>query len=97
MVRLHSATLAALDTWISQQSEPPSRPEAIRQLIEPGLSVATARKPKRSDARSRAVGRANAKRAATDYINNVLKDQPEDVRAERKKRLTTLPAGVKRR
>lgn len=37
-VRLQPDQLAALDRWIERQEEPrPSRPEAIRQLIDQGL------------------------------------------------------------
>jgi hypothetical protein len=43
-VRLQPPQLAALDSWIDQQPEPkPSRPEAIRRLIESPLE---SRKPK---------------------------------------------------
>ena len=38
MVRLPMVRLNALDDWIAKQPTPkPSRPEAIRQLIERGL------------------------------------------------------------
>ena len=38
-VRFQPDKLAALDAWIARQPEPqPSRPEAIRQLIENGLA-----------------------------------------------------------
>ncbi len=37
-VRLQPADLEALDTWIAGQPEPrPSRPQAVRRLIERGL------------------------------------------------------------
>jgi hypothetical protein len=34
MVRLHPPLLTDLDKWISNQKNPPSRPEAIRRLLE---------------------------------------------------------------
>jgi hypothetical protein len=38
MVRMQEADLAALDAWIERHPEPkPSRPEAIRRLVEKGL------------------------------------------------------------
>jgi len=40
-VRLQPPALAALDAWIDRQDDQPSRPEAIRRLVELGL------KPKR--------------------------------------------------
>jgi hypothetical protein len=36
-VRLTPEAMAAIDDWIARQAEPPSRSEAIRQLIERGL------------------------------------------------------------
>ena len=40
-VRVHPPQLAALDAWISEQSEPNmSRPEAARRLIDAGLRLA---------------------------------------------------------
>jgi hypothetical protein len=38
MVRLPPSTLSRLDAWIAGLSDAPSRPEAIRRLIEAGLS-----------------------------------------------------------
>jgi hypothetical protein len=38
-VRIHRKQLAAIDAWIAKQSEPrPTRPEAIRRLVEKGLA-----------------------------------------------------------
>jgi len=40
VVRMHPPMLAGLDEWISKQKQPfPSRPEAIRRLVELGLKV----------------------------------------------------------
>ena len=39
MVRLQPDAIAALDAWIARQDEPPSRPEAIRRLVELGLKA----------------------------------------------------------
>lgn len=45
-VRLLDAPLAALDAWISKQKEPDlTRPEAIRRLVELGLTVKTKARP----------------------------------------------------
>jgi len=43
MVRFPAAMLDKLDTWIAGQSVPPSRPEAIRRLIEIGLEKKSAK------------------------------------------------------
>lgn len=38
VVRMHPPQLKALDDWIAQQAQPfPSRPEAVRRLVEIGL------------------------------------------------------------
>ena len=39
MVRLQPDNLAALDAYIASQPDAPSRPEAIRRLIELGLKA----------------------------------------------------------
>jgi hypothetical protein len=38
LVRLHPQALAALDEWAAQQDDEPSRPEAIRRMIDQVLS-----------------------------------------------------------
>jgi hypothetical protein len=38
-VRLQPDALAALDTWIAAQPDAPSRPEAVRRLIEAGINA----------------------------------------------------------
>ena len=39
MVRMPPAELGELDGWIKRQTEKPSRPEAIRRLVELGLKA----------------------------------------------------------
>lgn len=39
-VRLHPPQLASLDAWIADQTDAPSRPEAIRRLMLAGLDAA---------------------------------------------------------
>lgn len=40
VVRMHPPQLQALDAWIAQQEPPfPTRPEAVRRLVELGLKV----------------------------------------------------------
>lgn len=36
-VRMPDAEIAAIDAWRAKQPEPPSRPEAIRQLVRKAL------------------------------------------------------------
>jgi hypothetical protein len=38
MVRLHKPQLSKLDAWIARQKDEPSRPEAIRRLLEDALN-----------------------------------------------------------
>lgn len=46
-VRLQPPQLAALDGWIEAQPAPqPTRPEAIRQLIDLGIAASIPRNPK---------------------------------------------------
>jgi hypothetical protein len=37
MVRLHEPQLSKLDAWIARQQDEPSRPEAIRRLLDEAL------------------------------------------------------------
>jgi hypothetical protein len=39
LVRLEPDQFDALDGWISKQDDEPTRPEAIRRLVEAGLKV----------------------------------------------------------
>jgi metal-responsive CopG/Arc/MetJ family transcriptional regulator len=43
MLRLHPPLLTNLDEWIESQTYPPSRPEAIRRLVEQALAAAKKR------------------------------------------------------
>jgi len=47
LVRLHADQMSALDAWIASQNPKPSRPEAVRQLLELGLKHAP-HQPERS-------------------------------------------------
>ena len=39
VVRMQPAPLAALDAWVAKQKDQPSRPEAMRRLVELGLKA----------------------------------------------------------
>ena len=39
VVRMQPAPLAALDAWVAKQKDQPSRPEAMRRLVEIGLKA----------------------------------------------------------
>jgi hypothetical protein len=46
-LRLHDDALGRLDAWIKRQADQPSRPEAVRRLMERGLDAGAAAKPRR--------------------------------------------------
>jgi hypothetical protein len=86
-VRLQPSHLKALDGWIAQQSASPSRPEAIRRLVELGLTVkAPARPVSKPDRRLRA---AELAAKAIDKIGDPA--APPEERAQRRRRLTKGP------
>jgi hypothetical protein len=92
MVRLSPEQLLAVDNWRRQQPDLPNRTEAIRRLVD--LALAKALTKPAPDPRARAAAATYAEKAAGEQIDRSLKDtgQPDDVKAERKKRLTKVPA-----
>jgi hypothetical protein len=87
-VRILDDPLAALDGWIEKQKEPElTRPEAIRRLVELGLSVKTnAKQP----SAARAV---RAKELATKAIEKIIDPSaPPEERAQRRRQLTKGPS-----
>ena len=86
--------LAALDAWIEQQNDPElTRPEAIRRLVEIGL---TAGKPA---ARTASPAKRNARRAA-ELANKVIEKHidaaaPPEEREVRKRKLLQGPSIVR--
>jgi hypothetical protein len=93
MVRLQPEPLKQLDRWVSSQADKPSRPEAIRRLVELGLTVKAELKP------SKAV--RHARRSKADQASNMagltidkLSDQsaPTGEQAKRKHRLIGGPS-----
>jgi hypothetical protein len=86
-VRMLNAPLAALDSWIDKQQEPDlSRPEAIRRLVELGLTIKTkAKQP--SAARA-----ARAKELAAKAIDKMIDPSaPPEERSQRRRRLVKGP------
>src|SRR5258705_13410017 len=87
-LRLPPDDLAAVDAWIARQKEPDlSRPEAIRRLVELGLTV----KPKaKQPSPARA---ARAKELAAKAIDKMIDaTAPPEERAQRRHRLTKGPS-----
>ena len=86
MLRLHPPLLNALGVWIAAQEPPPSRPEAIRRLVERAL-VAESSAP-----RARSKGAPKAAEMASHEINKLGdKSATDEERASRKRRLISGP------
>jgi hypothetical protein len=85
-VRLPPALGADLDKWAGSQADEPTRSEAIRRLVELGLTVKT--QPKQP-----AAARADrAKELATKAIEKMIDPAaPPEERAQRRRRLTKGP------
>ena len=80
------ASLADLDTWIAAQPKPkPSRPEAIRRLVEIGLFAAPQRP---SSAKTKAKAAAMAGDTIDQLANASVSEQEH---ARRKRRLLKGP------
>ncbi len=86
VVRLQPDPLTALDKWAVKQSDQPTRAEAIRRLVELGLTVKT--RPKQS-----APARAErAKELAGKVIDSFATDAADvEETASRKRRLLKGP------
>jgi hypothetical protein len=86
-VRIHPPQMKALDVWIKTQPEPrPSRPEAIRRLVELGLAGAQSPAPRNK--RAAATARKMA-RATIDEMTDT--SAPPEEQAKRKRRLIKGP------
>jgi hypothetical protein len=87
VVRMQPPQLQALDAWIAKQAPPfPSRPEAVRRLVELGLTV---------KARPKQPGSARAERAkemAAKQLDQLVdKSAPAEEQESRKRRLLKGP------
>ena len=89
---LSERTILAVDEWAVENGC--TRAEAIRSLVEIGLS-ATPRK--RTTDQARRAASIAAEKHATDQMDKALKGETASVRASRKKQLTSMPGGFKRR
>jgi hypothetical protein len=86
MVRLEPAQFDALDAWSAKQKPQPSRPEAIRRLLEIGLTVKTESGPTK---RVRAARAAELAAEALASLSVGATDTAEQ--ADRRRRLTKGP------
>jgi hypothetical protein len=86
-IRLSDDFLAKVDRWAGKQDDAPGRSEAIRRLVELGLTVkAPARPVSKPDRRLRA-----AELAAKAIDKIVDPAAPPEERAQRRRRLTKGP------
>lgn len=84
-VRLAPELGTAVDQWASSQSDKPTRPEAIRRLVELGLTM----KPKSASSERQRVAFADL---ASTAIDSLTTGEPEsDEKARRKRRLIKGP------
>ena len=75
-----------LDSWIASQPDQPSRPEAIRRLVELALASTAERRPT-----SKATARKASQLAAHEIEGLVDKSQPIMEQRRRKRRLIRGP------
>ena len=88
MVRCHDDFLRPLDAWIAKQKPKPSRPEAIRRLVELGLKAKAPAKPVTKPGR-----RLRAQELAANAIEKMIDPAaPPEERAQRRRRLTKGPS-----
>lgn len=78
LVRMHEHQLGEIDAWASAQDEKISRPEAIRRLVELGLTVRAAQHPKRDNVKPHPDTKQRARELAGTAI-----DEMTDVKASR--------------
>jgi hypothetical protein len=93
-IRLSEAFRAAVDKWAAQQDDTPPRSEAIRRLVELGLTVrsARARPPKATLAPPQTGRLARARELAAEAIDKMGDPAASiDERDERRRRLTKGP------
>ena len=87
-VRVRPELSAQIEGWRAQQRPIPSEPEAIRRLVELGLTVKTSASPVDKPGR-----RMRARELATKAIEKIIDPSaPPEERAERRRRLTRGPA-----
>jgi hypothetical protein len=83
---MHDDQLATLDAWIAKQDKPDlTRPEAIRRLVELGLTV------KRTKSAPSERQRAALADLASKAIDSLKVEAPDDEKAIRKRRLLKGP------
>jgi len=86
MVRLQPVSLTNLDAWIATQDDRPTRPEAIRRILEAGLSAA------QPEQQRPAAETARAAEMASEQIDKLAdRSAPVEEQRARKRRLIQGP------
>ena len=90
--RMSDELMARLDTWSADQEDRPSRAEAIRRLVELGLTAKAKWSPVREDEKPRKETKGRARELAGDTLDEMTDTTatPED-QAGRKRRLIRGP------
>jgi hypothetical protein len=86
LVRLHDDALKSLDAWSHAQEDEPSRPEAIRRLVELGLASVRSASPVNQKAANKASKLAGK---MVDFLSDQSATTEE--KAKRKRRLLKGP------
>ena len=91
-IRLSEEMRAGIDAWAEQQNDEPGRSEAIRRLIEIGLTVKTERASKSEATKQRQSRKQRARQLAGDAVDKMT-DTTASVQdqASRKRRLIKGP------
>jgi hypothetical protein len=84
--RWQQLTIDAVDAWAKRQDDRPSRPEAIRRLVELGLSVA---KPRATGAHKGASEAKSLARAEIEKLSD--RTATDEERQHRRRRLLKGP------
>jgi hypothetical protein len=85
LLRLREPQLALLDAWIGRQADEPSRPEAVRRLLDYALSRLGESK------RGRAMARKASELASRELESFIDKSKPMDERERAKQHLVQGP------
>jgi hypothetical protein len=86
-MRWHEPALKEIDNWRRQEADIPDRPEAIRRLVELGLTVKAPARPVSKPGR-----KLRAQELATNAIEKMIDPStPPEERAQRRRRLTKGP------
>ncbi|MBT1516456.1 hypothetical protein KIP88_39150 [Bradyrhizobium sp. SRL28] len=97
-IRLPETVLASVEHWAMSQEDQPPRSQAIRQLVEIGLSKSTpAKRPKVLSTAKQ--GAERAAELAADVIGKQMPNTSNEEKATRRRRLIKGPSefrGVRR-